>query len=332
MYVTAGLFSILLKQFEDVEVNVPKIFSTFKTDLKTLASPLSRIDAGILGQYFEKIVARKNNHRIGLETGFMLPFMVTGSIFNICRNYTTARELFAAPFDFTHLTENDIHKLTTKEDRNFFYFELTVDQEFTSMYPVAARQWIEMQYGIALQYAYSFSGRYVYPVAVHSLYPQEGEYDRLMEYFGCPVKFEQNKFAIVFNKAVLNLPITTPNSGLLPMFEDYMNEIQILEEQQNKWSSSVRRYLRHSLSASNLSLDLVAERFNMSKRNFHRKLKAEGTSYQQVLDNVRVELSRKYLKEKIPLREIAFLLGFESQSAFNKFFHKHFHTTPSQFR
>lgn len=331
MYVTAGLFNILLKQFEDIDVNIPEIFSTFKTDLKTLESPLSKIDAGILGHYFEKIVAGKNNPRIGLETGFILPFMVTGSIFNICRNYPTARELFAGTFDFTHLTTNDIHKLTTKEEGRFFYFELAIDQEFTTKYPVGARQWIEMQYGIALQYAYSFSGRYVYPVAVHSIYPQEGEYDRLMEYLGCPVKFGQNKLAIVFNKAVLNLPIITPNSGLLPLFEDYMNEIQILEEQQNKWSSSVRRYLIHTLSAPNLSLNLVAERFNMSKRNLHRKLKAEGTSYQQILDNVRMELSRKYLKEKISLTEITFLLGFESQSAFNKFFHKHFHTTPKQY-
>jgi len=111
-----------------------------------------------------------------------------------------------------------------------------------------------------------------------------------------------------------------------------MNEIQFVEEQQNKWSNSVRRYLTHSLSVSNLKLDFVAERFNMSKRSLHRKLKEEGTSYQQILDSLRMELSRKYLKEKIPLVEIAYLLGFESQSAFNKFFQKHFQMKPSQFR
>ncbi|WP_308587714.1 helix-turn-helix transcriptional regulator [uncultured Parabacteroides sp.] len=67
----------------------------------------------------------------------------------------------------------------------------------------------------------------------------------------------------------------------------------------------------------------------MSERNIQRKLKEEGTSYQKILDGLRMELSQKYLKEKIPLPEIGFLLGFESQSAFNKFFKKHFGTQPS---
>lgn len=137
---------------------------------------------------------------------------------------------------------------------------------------------------------------------------------------------------MIFNKSVLDLLVVSLNKDLLPTFEDYINEIRILDEKKYIWSNSVRRYLIHSLSSTNLGLEHIATRFNMSKRNLHRKLKEEGTSYQQLLDNLRIELSRKYLKENIPLVEIAFLLGFESQSAFNKFFQKHFQTTPSLFK
>ena len=66
----------------------------------------------------------------------------------------------------------------------------------------------------------------------------------------------------------------------------------------------------------------------MSARNIQRKLKSGGTSYQQILTNLRMDLTQEYIREKVPFTEIAFLLGFESQSAFNKFFHKKFHTTP----
>lgn len=332
MYITAGFFSILLKHFEDIEVDVPKIFAEFKTDLKALELPLTQINAGILGQYLEQIVSKTKNRRIGLETGFILPFTATVAIFNVCRNYSTPRELFATQFDFSHPTINSIHEHSTTVEGDLFYFEIDINKEFVRTYPVAARQWAEMQYGIALQYAYSFTGRYIYPVLAHSVYSKEGENDKLMKYISCPVKFNQNKFALIFNKAVLDLPIVTINRELLPIFKDYMNEIQIAEEQQNKWSNSVRRYLTHSLSTSNLSLNFVADRFNMSKRNLHRKLKEEGSSYQQILDDLRIELSKKYLKEKIPLIEVAFLLGFKSQSAFNKFFQKHFKIKPTQFK
>lgn len=332
MYITAGLFSMLLKQFEDVDIDLSKIFANFKTDPKVLEYPLEKIDAGILGRYFEQIAIKKNNHRIGLETGFMMPFVATGPIFNVCRNKSTMRELFANPLDFEHPTINGINEQTTREEGDFFYFELALDPEFSEKYPVGARQWIEMQYGIALQYGISFTGRYVYPVLAHSTYAKEGKHDRLMEYLSCPIQFEQKKFALVYNRSALDLPIVTANSSLFPVFANYMNEIQISEEQKNVWTNSVRRYLMHSLSTSNLNLNIVAEKFNMSKRNLHRKLKEEDTSYQQILNNLRMELSRKYLKENIPLTEIAFLLGFESQSAFNKFFKKQFHTAPNQFR
>lgn len=332
MYITAGLFSMLLKQFEDVYIDIPKIFSEFKTDPKMLEYPLEKINAGILGRYFEQIAIKKNNHRIGLETGFIMPFAVIGSIFNVCRNKSTMRDLFANSLDFEHPTINGINEQTTREEGDFFYFELALNQEFSEKYPVGARQWIEMQYGIALQYGISFTGRYVYPVLAHSIYTKEGEHDRLTEYLSCPILFEQKKIALVYNRSVLDLPIITANSGVFPVFTNYMNEIQILEEQQNVWTKSVHQYLIHSLSTANLNLNIVAEKFNMSKRNLHRKLKEEGTSYQQILNNLRMELSCKYLKEKIPLTEIAFLLGFESQSAFNKFFKKQFHTPPNQFR
>lgn len=331
MYITSGFFSILLRQFENVSVDVPKIFAEFNTDIKVLEAPLTKMNVDILGRYIEQIVAKTKNYRIGLDMGFIIPFTVSG-IFNNYKNYATLRELFDAQFDLSYPTVNGINEYTTKEDGDFFHYEISVNREFAEKYPVAARQWTEMQYGIAFQYTYSLTGRYISPVLIHSLYTQDEDNDKLLDYLACPIKFEQDKCALIYKKDILNLPIMIVNKELLSAFEDYMNEIQRSEEQQNKWSASVRRYIMHGLSTSNLSLDLIAGRLNMSKRNLHRKLKEEGTSYQQILDCLRMELSRKYLKEKIQLVEIAYLLGFESQSAFNKFFQKHFQIKPSQFK
>jgi len=332
MFLTAGFFNMLTKEFEDVEIDIQRIFSEFKTDTNVLGSPLTEIDAGIVGRYYEQVVAKKDNHRIGLETGFRLPFTVTGSLFNICKNYSTAGELFADSFDFSHPTATDIHKHTTRLEKDFFYFEITLNPEFAKRYPVAGRQWIEMQYGIALQYAYSFTGRYLYPVLAYSIYPEDDDNDKLMDYLGCPVEFNKDKFALIFKKTVLDLPIITPSRDSLPTLEDYMHEIRILENTKNRLSQAVHRYLVDNLLNSDLSLNHVAENFNMSGRNLQRKLKEEGTSYQHLINDLRIELSGKYLKEDISFSDIASLLGFESQSAFNKFFRKHFDATPQEMR
>lgn len=88
MHITSGFFGILLKQFENIKIDISKIFAKSNMDIKVLESPFLKIDADILGQYLEQIVLKTGNSRIGLETGFVLPFSVVGTMLDICRNYS----------------------------------------------------------------------------------------------------------------------------------------------------------------------------------------------------------------------------------------------------
>ena len=328
MYISAGLLNILIKQFQKPTAEFSQLFAQRKFNQDTLLNPTTKIDANILGLYLEHVVKQSGNNRIGLETGFLLPFVLIGSMYNIYNRSKNVREIFEnpAPLD---LTANDILTYTNREDNDYFFFEISMNREFAQLYPIASRQWMEMQYGISLQYAYSFTGRYLYPSRAHSIYPKEGSIDKLEEFLYCPIEFNQDKLSLAFKRSVLDLPIITGNKSLYPVFEDYMHEIKQMDtEQSNSLARTVRRYLMHNLSNTDLSFKRVAEKFNMSERNMQRKLKSEGTSYQQILNNLRMDLAQEYIREKVPFTEIAFLLGFESQSAFNKFFHKQFHTTP----
>lgn len=325
----SGLLNILMLQFNDLSIDIGKILAEFKTDPNVLKNPVIKIDAGIVGRYLEEVVRLNRDHRTGLKVGFLIPFSLTGTYFNLYNGCNTVSELFENLQTFS-LTDNNITHYNTRLEGDDLHYEVFIDPEFKEKYSVAVRQWYEMQYGIALQYAYSYTGHFFHPVFAHSVYKREEGTEPLEEYLHCPVKFNQEKLVLGFKKSILDLPVITAKKELFPLFENVMGEIEY-KQNANKLSNAVRRYLMHTLSTSVLNLKHVAERFNMSERNIQRKLKTEGTSYQQILDNLRMELAQKYLKERIPLVEITFLLGFESQSAFNKFFNKHFHTTPSRF-
>lgn len=330
MYIISGLFNIIHAQYQGLDIELNTIFKESGVDINKLNNPISKLDIGIFGRYIERAVKQTNNNRIGLETGFRIPFILTATFFNLYRKSNHVRDLFMELGKYDSTT-NNITRYSTKQVDDLFYYEISINTEFADKFPVAAKQWIEMQYGIALQYAYSYTGRFIHPVTAFSIYEKNGKRDLLEEYLNCPVKFNQESAALIFDKLILDLPVITPKKELFPIFENTMGEIEYKQNKDNL-SSAVRRFLMHSLSTSALNLKPVAERFHMSERNIQRKLKAEGTSYQQILDNLRMELAQRYLREKIPLVEIAFLLGFESQSAFNKFFNKHFHITPSQFK
>lgn len=301
----------------------------YETDTSILSNPLAKIDMGIVGRYLEQVVELTGNQRIGLESGFMIPFIVTSTFFNAFHKCKTVGELFDN-IKSQHQTSN-ILTFETCIEGDYLHYNIIPIPEFKEKHPIAARQLIEMQYGISLQYSYGYTGRFLAPVAAYSTYGKNGKKDLLEEYLNCPVKFHQENTSLIFNKSVIDLPVITPKKELFPIFENIMSEIEYKQNKDNL-SAAIRRYLMHSLSTSTLKLKTVAERYHMSERNIQRKLKAEGTTYQQILDNLRMDLAQKYLRERIPLIEIAFLLGFESQSAFNKFFIKHFHATPRQYK
>jgi AraC-like DNA-binding protein len=79
--------------------------------------------------------------------------------------------------------------------------------------------------------------------------------------------------------------------------------------------------------------EAVAGQLNMSARTLHRKLAAEGTSFQALKDTFRTELAIQYVsRPELSLDAIATLMGFHDNSAFYRSFKKWTGVSPGQFR
>ena len=64
-----------------------------------------------------------------------------------------------------------------------------------------------------------------------------------------------------------------------------------------------------------------------------RELAAEGTSYRQLIDQLRHRLAVRYLADdRLSIAEAAFLLGFSELSAFHRAFKRWTGQTPAGFR
>mgnify|MGYP006141124033 CR=1 FL=1 len=81
------------------------------------------------------------------------------------------------------------------------------------------------------------------------------------------------------------------------------------------------------------SLDEAATDLGLTPRTLQRKLVAEGTRFRAVLDEVRLARAEHYLRDpKLRLADVAFLLGYTEQSAFQYAFKQWTGQTPGQFR
>jgi AraC-like DNA-binding protein len=113
--------------------------------------------------------------------------------------------------------------------------------------------------------------------------------------------------------------------------EQVQRELQALDA--SNLVARTRRVLLDQLAAGTPQLGKVASLFNITERQLQRKLRDQGTTFGQLLDQVRLELALRYLQDpRMTMVDIALSLGFSDQSNFVKAFKRWQGETPGQYR
>jgi AraC-like DNA-binding protein len=80
-------------------------------------------------------------------------------------------------------------------------------------------------------------------------------------------------------------------------------------------------------------IDYVAEKLAMSTRTLRRRLAQEGSSYRELLDEVRYGLAKEYLQNtSLPMEEISVLLGYTESGNFSHAFRRWSGGSPRDWR
>lgn len=141
--------------------------------------------------------------------------------------------------------------------------------------------------------------------------------------FRAPVFFGQSVNEVIFARAAMELPLSNADPGLGAVLDRYANELLAKYPRHDGATDRLRRLLSEALRGGDPSLAAMAKQMQMSARTLQRKLKEEGTSYQLLLDEMRHELSMRYLLEPgITIGEVAYLLGFSETATFHRAFRR----------
>ena len=83
----------------------------------------------------------------------------------------------------------------------------------------------------------------------------------------------------------------------------------------------VERHLEPLLAAGPIGIDSVARALGYSRQTLYRRLKAEGVTFEEVLDGLRRKLALRFIREEgLPVKEAAYRLGFSDPAAFSRAF------------
>ncbi|MFC1889721.1 AraC family transcriptional regulator [Thermodesulfobacteriota bacterium] len=171
-------------------------------------------------------------------------------------------------------------------------------------------------------------------VEVRFSHSQPAEIDEHERIFRAPLLFGQPQSELVIEEEALSLPIFLANPMLLEVLEQHAQKLLDRLYGEDGWTNRVIQLIGETLLRGDRpGIEPLASGLAMSTRNLQKRLKEEGKTYQNLLDQVREQIALDYLeKEDTTLCDIAFLLGFSDQSAFNHAFKRWTGETPGDYR
>ncbi len=98
-------------------------------------------------------------------------------------------------------------------------------------------------------------------------------------------------------------------------------------------AAQLKRRLADLMACGEANADAACRALKLSRRTLQRRLKAEKTSFQKVLQEVRRELSVRYLSDtRLKGLDIAMLLGYSNISSFTTAFKSWYDMPPAEYR
>jgi AraC-like DNA-binding protein len=170
------------------------------------------------------------------------------------------------------------------------------------------------------------------PAWVSFKHGSRGNRDAYEAWFRCPVAFDARRNAVAFTNASLDEALPHGNVRLALEQERIIRRyLETLSGGQT--TLRVREHLVRGLQNGAPSEEAVARALARSVSSLQRDLRAEGTSYRELLTRIRKDLATELLAEdRLSIAQVAFMTGYADQSAFSRAFKTWTGRTPSRYR
>ncbi|HVK84637.1 MAG TPA: AraC family transcriptional regulator ligand-binding domain-containing protein [Kofleriaceae bacterium] len=154
------------------------------------------------------------------------------------------------------------------------------------------------------------------------------------ELFGAPVRFDAEVSALWLPRAAM----TTPFAGRDPLTRRYLEAhaahlLANVPAPVPALVAMLREAILVELATSGAELARVARRVAMSTRTVQRRLEELGTSYQDLVEDLRASLARTLLRDRThSIVEVALELGYADLKSFYRAFRRWTGMPPGQWR
>lgn len=191
-----------------------------------------------------------------------------------------------------------------------------------------SRHWVEFPLIAITARIRTTSGNAMTFRSVSFQHPPPSDQTAHDRYFGVPVTFGAPGDSMVFDAAVLDLPLKTASATMAALLEARIKELAPALATVDPLLDRVRRALSQMLDEKRTDVDELAKRLGTSKRSLQRSLGDLHTSHSEMLDRLRKERAFQLLDRGLKVADVASELAFTAPSAFFRAYRRWTGTSP----
>ena len=182
-----------------------------------------------------------------------------------------------------------------------------------------ARHQVEFLIIAAIRIYRLLTGRQFVPTRVSMVHVRSKGAAAFSRILGTEVAFGSRVDEIVFPPGAAEFPLVDADPRLNKILRKVCEES--LNTRKSK-TSAVRTLVENTITPllphGTPRAEDVAKALGMSERTLARRLAEEGTTFIEILQQLKATLARHYLEEeRLPISKVAWLLGFEEASSFS---------------
>jgi AraC-like DNA-binding protein len=171
------------------------------------------------------------------------------------------------------------------------------------------------------------------PLEVRVTHDRPSYADEYEKTFSAPIRFGAGYCGFVIRRDRLEVPMLGANPRVAAAFELHARQLLDRLRSTEGIAGRVREAVAAQLGTGEVSMQSTAKRLAMSVATLRRRLDEEGTTYSDILDEIRKRLAERYVRDRgSAIGEVAFLLGFSNVTAFHRAFKRWTGVAPTEYR
>ena len=300
-------------------------------DDTVLRAPATRVSYRQIATVFRNAIRLAREPTLALRAGRRMRLTAYGMYGYALLSSPTRQESldFAVKY---HSAMGPVAALSFRRERDaaiYGYEVLLASDPTDELYRFA----LEMTYAAHLTLCRDLFGRSYRFSAVRVVYPAPANSSAYLRWFRCPVQFGARSNELQIDAAWLAVPPRLPDPVTHSMAREICHRFQAELKHAGDCASTVRRTLVEQMPWRFPSIDGMAAELALQPRTLRRRLEAEGTSFREILAEVRRGLAIEYLRNtRMTNDEIATRLGYSDAANFRHAFVRWTGSSPQSYR